>query len=111
MHTFSGQTLMPSPGSLHIMLVNSVHFTFAPEDGEVAKVMLSELRDASLKEEGVMTFDVVQGSETATFALWEEYANQAAFDAHTGTEHFQRLVVNGVRRMAKARDAVKGSSL
>ena len=90
------------------MVVNSVHFTFAPEDSDAADVMLSELRDASLREEGVMTFDVVRASETSTFALWEEYADQAAFDAHTGTEHFQRLVVNGVRRMAKARDAVKG---
>jgi quinol monooxygenase YgiN len=94
------------------VLINSVHFTFDNEDIGAAKEMLHELRDASVKEDGVLTFDVVQGHDSPmTFALWEEYADQAAFDAHAKTEHFQRLVVDGVRRMARIRDGVKGSPI
>ena len=39
------------------------------------------------------------------FALWEEYRDETALKAHTETEHFARLVVNGIRRLAKERVA------
>jgi quinol monooxygenase YgiN len=112
MHTFSCQTHLAAIDTLQTMLINSVHFTFADKDVDTAREMLHELRDASVKEEGVLTFDVVQGNESpTTFALWEEYADQAAFEAHARTEHFQRLVVDGVRHIARVRDGVKGSPI
>jgi (4S)-4-hydroxy-5-phosphonooxypentane-2,3-dione isomerase len=91
------------------MIVQSVHYAFAPEDGDKVAAMLRELRDASRREPGVMTFDVVRGQDNPTlFALYEEYRDQAALDAHSASEHFQRLVVQGVRTMATHRDFVKG---
>ena len=39
------------------------------------------------------------------FALWEEYRDEAALESHIATEHFQRLVIRGVRMMAKQRSA------
>jgi quinol monooxygenase YgiN len=87
------------------MLIQSIHFTFAPEDADKAEAILRELRDASRKEEGVITFDVARSREKPNvFALWEEYKDKAALDAHVATEHFQRLVLNGVRAMAQQRN-------
>jgi autoinducer 2-degrading protein len=86
------------------MIIQMVHFTFAPDDGDKAAAMFRELREKSRGEAGVVTFDVGQSPEhPGIFALWEVYRDQAAFDSHKNTEHFQRLVVNGVRPLAKER--------
>jgi (4S)-4-hydroxy-5-phosphonooxypentane-2,3-dione isomerase len=88
------------------MLIQSIHFTFAPEDADKAETILRELRDASRNEDGVITFDVARSQEKPNlFALWEAYKDRAAVDAHIATEHFKRLVINGVRPMAQQRDA------
>jgi (4S)-4-hydroxy-5-phosphonooxypentane-2,3-dione isomerase len=88
------------------MLIQSVHYIFAPEDADAAEAILRELRDVSREEEGVITFEVGRSQEKANvFALWEEYRDQAALDAHVATEHFKRLVLNGVRPLAQQRDA------
>jgi quinol monooxygenase YgiN len=86
------------------MIVTSIVFTFAEQDVVKAESMLRELRDASLKEPGVVGFDVGRSSEKPNvFALWEVYRDQAAVDAHRATEHYQRLVVDGVRSLAQER--------
>jgi quinol monooxygenase YgiN len=86
------------------MVIQCVHFTFAPEGGSRAEAMLRELRDASRSEAGVVAFDVARSQDDPNvFVLWEVYRDQAGFDSHRGAEHFQRLVVNGVRPLAKAR--------
>jgi quinol monooxygenase YgiN len=88
------------------MLIQSVRYTFAPEDADKAEAILLELRDASRKEEGVITFDVARSKEKSNvFALWEAYRDRAALDAHATTEHFKRLVLNGVRPLAQQRNA------
>ncbi len=88
------------------MLIQSIHFTFAPEDADKAEGFLRELRDESRKEDGVIGFDVGRSEEKPNvFALWEEYRDKAALDSHIATEHFQRLVIRGVRAMAKERNA------
>jgi len=88
------------------MLIQSIHFTFAPEDADKVETMLRELRDASRKEEGVIGFDVPRSREKPNvFALWEQYRDKAALDAHMATDHFTRLVLNGARKLAQRRDA------
>ncbi len=86
------------------MLVQSIHYTFAPEDGDKVEAILRELRDASRKEAGVVQFEVARSQEHPNvFALWEVYRDGAALEAHKETEHFKRLAVNGVRRLAQQR--------
>ena len=86
------------------MLIQSVQYTFAPEDADKAEAILRELRDASREEEGVIAFDVARGQEKPNvFALWEAFRDRAALDAHMATEHFSRLVLNGVRPLAQQR--------
>jgi quinol monooxygenase YgiN len=88
------------------MLVQSIHFTFAPEDADKAEGLLRELRDKSRKEDGVIGFDVGRSQEKPNvFALWEQYQDKASLESHIATEHFQRLVVHGVRVLAKERAA------
>ncbi|HET9341814.1 MAG TPA: putative quinol monooxygenase [Candidatus Eremiobacteraceae bacterium] len=89
------------------MLVNSIHYTFAAEDADKAASILGELRDKSRKEEGVISFEVGRGQEDPNvFALWEGYRDKAARDAHFASDHFIRLVVNGIRPLAQRRDFV-----
>jgi quinol monooxygenase YgiN len=86
------------------MMINSIHYTFAPKEADIAESLFRELRDASRKEAGVIQFEVGRSREKPNvFALWEVYRDQAAVDAHATTEHFQRLVVNGVRPLAQDR--------
>ena len=87
-------------------LIQSVHYTFAPEEANKAQELLQELRDASRDEDGVIAFDVARTRENPNvFVLWEEYRDSAALDAHVATEHFKRLVLNGIRLLAKERNA------
>jgi quinol monooxygenase YgiN len=85
-------------------VIHSIRFTFAPKDADIAESMFRELRAASRKEEGVIEFEVGRSREKpSVFALWEVYRDQAAIDAHVASDHFKRLVVNGVRPLAQER--------
>ncbi|HWX30776.1 MAG TPA: hypothetical protein VNZ53_25470 [Steroidobacteraceae bacterium] len=46
------------------MVINSIHFTFSPNDAAIAESLLRELRYASRKEAGVIQYEV--GSRQAT---------------------------------------------
>jgi quinol monooxygenase YgiN len=86
------------------VIINAVIYTFAPEDADKAAAILRELRDLSRKETGVVAFEVARSNHSpAVFALWEEYQDQAALDAHFASDHFKRLGINGVRLLAKQR--------
>ena len=89
------------------MLIQSIHYTFAPEDGDEAAALFEELQIASRKEPGIANYIVARSKEKPhVFALWEEYDDQAALDAHYASEHFQRLGINGIRVLAKERTAL-----
>jgi (4S)-4-hydroxy-5-phosphonooxypentane-2,3-dione isomerase len=86
------------------MLIQNVQFIFAPEDCDKAEAMFRELRDASRAEAGVVAFDVGRSKQKSNaFALWEVYRDEGALDVHKKTDHYQRLVTNGVRPLAKER--------
>lgn len=88
------------------MIIASIHFTFSPEDADQAESLLRELRDASVKEPGIVEFRVGRGQEKpSVFALWEVYRDRDAVEAHRASEHFQRLVVHGIRPLAMERIA------
>jgi quinol monooxygenase YgiN len=87
------------------MLIQLVHFIFKTEDTDNAEVLLRELRDASRNEEGIIAFDVARSRDKPNeFALWEQYRDKAALDAHMATDHYNRLVLGGLRPLAKHRD-------
>ena len=91
------------------MIITSIQYTFTAGDADTAESLLRELRDASVKEPGVIQFEVARSSdEPSTFALWEVYRDEDAVAAHRATEHFKRLVLNGVRPLAQQRNAVTG---
>jgi quinol monooxygenase YgiN len=86
------------------MIVASIVYTFATEDGDRAESIFRELRDASVKEPGIVRFEVGRSQEKSNvFALWEVYRDLDAMNAHRSTEHFQRLVIEGIRPLAKQR--------
>jgi quinol monooxygenase YgiN len=86
------------------LLIQSIHFAFAPEDGDRVARIFEELRDLSSQEPGVARFDVGRSKERPNvFALWEEYRDESALRAHVESDHYRRLVVNGIRPLAKER--------
>ena len=86
-------------------LINSIHFTFDPNDADLAESLLRELRDASRKEAGVIHYDVGRGTEKSNvFAFWEVYRDKEALDAHFASEHFQRIFENLVRPLVQDRN-------
>lgn len=88
------------------MIITCIIFTFAPQDADKAETVLRELRDASVKEPGVVRFEVGRSQDKPnTFALWEVYRDQDAVAAHRSTVHYQRLVVDGIRPLALQRTA------
>jgi len=89
------------------MIISAIQFTFDSKDIGNAEALLREVRDASIKEPGVVRFDVGRGSDDPNiFVLWEVYRDQDAIDAHKGSEHFKHLVLNGIRPLARQRTAV-----
>jgi quinol monooxygenase YgiN len=86
------------------MLVNAVIYTFPADKAAEAERTLVELRDASRAEPGCITFDVSRSMEDENvFVLYEEWLDQAALDVHYATEHFARLGINGIRKLASER--------
>jgi len=61
------------------------------EEEEVARC-LRELAEPSRAEEGVLVYIANRDPEDATkFFIYEQYVDEAAYTAHTETEHFKRL--------------------
>jgi quinol monooxygenase YgiN len=94
------------------MLVNAVIYTFPAELADEAARLLHELRDASRAEAGCIGYEVARANaEPGVFVLYETWADQAALDAHYAMEHFVRLGVNGLRKIALSRLAHQCSPL
>jgi quinol monooxygenase YgiN len=93
------------------MLVNAVIYTVPDDKADEAENFLRELAVASRAEPGCLGYEVARGDEPdrGTFVLFEKWRDQAALDVHMQEEHFQRLGVNGFRRLATGRQAIKGS--
>jgi len=86
------------------LLINSIIYTFSPEDADHAAELLRELRDLTRIEPGCLSFDVARAVENPNiFALYEEYVDEAALKTHLSSETFNRLGINGIRLLAKER--------
>jgi quinol monooxygenase YgiN len=88
------------------MLIQLIRYTFAPEHADRVAAIFKELQGLCRQEAGVVRFDVARGQDKPyVFVLWEQYRDEAALKAHAETEYFARLVVNGIRPLAKDRVA------
>jgi len=86
------------------MLTNVVVYTFPAGKADEAENMLKPLSAASLAEPGCSRFDVNRSvDDPATFVLYEEWADQAALDAHFATPHFAKYGTEGIRKLAQSR--------
>ena len=94
------------------MIISAIQFTFEARDADKAETLLREIRDASVKEPGVVRFEVGRSTDDPNvFVLWEVYRDQAAVDAHRASDHFKRLVLGGIRPLAKKRTAVTATPI
>jgi quinol monooxygenase YgiN len=94
------------------MLINAVIYTFPAERADEAERLLAELRDATLREDGCLGYEVSRGNEDRnTFVLYEKWRDRAALDAHFAMDHFTRLGTNGVRKLMSDRRSVLTSPL
>ena len=70
-----------------------VSVTWTAKEGEEEAVAdaLRRLREPTLAEDGVLTWIAHRDpAHPRVFFIYEQYADEAAYTAHTETEHFQR---------------------
>jgi quinol monooxygenase YgiN len=76
------------------MISVTVRMKFKPEDRQEIHEALRELTSASRKEPGCKTFiPHVLEDDPDTVLMYEQYADQAAREAHAASEHFKKYVV------------------
>lgn len=73
------------------MIVRVIHVYVTEDSVEAFKKATVENHEGSVREPGVLRFDVLLDSEDAThFILYEAYASQEATAAHKETEHYKK---------------------
>ena len=81
--------------------------TWKAKPGEEAAVvaLLDQVSRASVEEPGCLLFWVHRSIEDpSTFLLYEQYASEAAFQAHAASDHVRRLVLeDAVHRLESRR--------
>jgi quinol monooxygenase YgiN len=81
---------MPSQEAI-AMIVLIVHATIKPGTEEAYKHVCREVTEPSRQEPGCLLYVIHQSTENPLhFAFYEQYADQAALDAHRASPHFAR---------------------
>ncbi len=71
------------------MIVRIITVQVKPESVAAFEAETVKNHEGSLKEPGVLRFDVLRDTEQdGTFVLYEVYRDQAAVDAHKETAHY-----------------------
>jgi len=74
---------------------------------ERAAELMAELAEASRAEPGCEAYEPCRETEDPrSFAIYERYRDQAAFEAHGQTEHFQRLAAGELFGLMESRERV-----
>ena len=74
------------------------------EEGRAAE-LAGELAAASRQEAGCEAYVPCRDPEDAgSFLIYEQYRDQAAFEAHGASEHFQRLALGGLFELMESRE-------
>ncbi|HXP94445.1 MAG TPA: putative quinol monooxygenase [Candidatus Binatia bacterium] len=91
------------------MLCLAVVYTFPAERVAEVRKTLALIARESEKEPGCKMFIAHQAQDDPRrFFLYEQYDDQAAFEAHQQTAHFKEHVLGKVRPWAQDRLAVMG---
>jgi quinol monooxygenase YgiN len=79
------------------MISFTVRMRFNPDDRAEIERILIELTAASRKEPGCVTYvpHFIEG-ESATVLIYEQYADEAAVEAHRATPHFAQYAIGGL---------------
>jgi quinol monooxygenase YgiN len=94
------------------MISFTVRMQFREEDRLHVDEVLRELALASRKEAGCVTYvpHRVEGNPD-TVVIYEQYADQAALEAHRATEHFRKYAVAGLYQMMRERSVENFTTL
>lgn len=94
------------------MISFTVRMQFREEDRLQVDEALRGLALASRKEPGCVTYvpHRVEGNPD-TVVIYEQYADQAAVEAHRATEHFRKYAVAGIYQMMRERSVENFTAL
>lgn len=81
-----------------------VRLRFAPEDRAAIVDLLRQLTEASRQEPGCVSYvpHAVEGDPDA-IVIYEQWADQAALNAHSESEHFKKFAVGGLYQKMRER--------
>lgn len=87
------------------MLVLIATYTVVPGNEDAVEAILRELQPLSRAEPGCVHYQVQRSIEDRSiFVLYEVWADEAAYQAHTETDHFRRLVLEGAVPLLESRE-------
>jgi quinol monooxygenase YgiN len=88
-----------------VSLVLVVHMKVAEGNEQRAAEIIPELAAASRAEPGVRYYTACRDPEDPrAYVFLEEYRDQAAFDEHAASEHFQRLAAGELFGLMESRE-------
>jgi quinol monooxygenase YgiN len=87
------------------------HYRCAADDADLIRDALLKMRDHTRREPGNLMYVVHADAEETAFILYEQYVDQAAFAAHTDSEHFAEYILGMVRPKLLERSVRFGTSL
>jgi quinol monooxygenase YgiN len=87
------------------MIALAITYVFMAGHEEEAVGYFRELIPASRREPGCRMYVVHRAkSDPAKFFIYEQYDDEAAFDFHRSTPHFERYGKNGIQKIAVRRE-------
>lgn len=79
------------------MIVLTATYLAKPGEGAAIEAALREMIGRTRQEPGCLTYIVQRSIENPLkYLLYEQYKDQAAFDAHTNADYFQRYVLGEI---------------
>jgi quinol monooxygenase YgiN len=87
------------------MVSFTVRMRFTDEDHEKVEGLLRVLTEESRKEPGCVSYiaHFVEGNPEFVL-IYEQYADQAAVEAHRATDHFKQYAIGGLYQLMKDRE-------
>lgn len=88
------------------MYIVAVTYVVKEGHADEAAGYLKELELASRQEKGCRLYVAQRAlNNPRKFHIYEQYDDEAAFEFHRSTPHFQRFGKNGLQAIAESRDA------